>query len=118
MSYYNPKMKDANYHYRYIGEKDNGETKKIRIALSKRSLIDDPFIPVMKIVGEIGIEDMLKKHLTETECKEIITISVSKTVRPLVVSLIDTWFGGISPFRTMNVEMKSQRISELLERIG
>ncbi len=60
---------------------------------------------------------MLKKHLTETESKEIIAIAVSKIVRFLPVSSIDTWFDGTSLSRTMNVDLKSQRISDLLDRI-
>ena len=61
---------------------------------------------------------MLKKHLTETESKEIIAIAASNNVRPLHLTSIDTWFGGTSLSRTMDVDMKSQPISDLLDRIG
>ena len=80
--YYNPKIRNTSYHYRYIGRKDHGETRKIRSVLPRRSLIHGPFIPIMNIVRDIGIEEMLKRHLTETESKEIIAIAVSKIVRP------------------------------------
>ena len=116
--YYNSKIRNTSYHYRYVGRKDNGEIKKIRSVLPMRSLIHGPFIPIMKIVGEMGIEEMLEKHLTETESKEIIAIAVSKIVRPLPLSSIDAWFSGTSLSRTLSVDLKSQRISELLDRIG
>ena len=116
--YYNPRIRNTSYHYRYVGRKDNGETRKIRSALPRRSLIHGTFIPIMKIVNDMGIVDMLKKHLTETESKEIIAIAVSKIVRPLPLASIDTWFEGTSLSRTMNVDLKSQRISDLLDRIG
>ena len=116
--YYNPKIRNTSYHYRYVGRKDNGEIKKIRSVLPRRSLIHGPFIPIMKIVKEMGIEEMLEKHLTETESKEIIAIAVSKIVRPLPLSSIDAWFSGTSLSRTLSVDLKSQRISELLDRIG
>ena len=77
-----------------------------------------PYTAIMKIVNDIGIVDMLKKHLTETESMEIIAIAVSKIVRPLPLSSIDIWFEGTSLSRTMNADLKSQRISELLDRIG
>lgn len=66
-----------------------------------------PSSPMIKIVGYIGIEDMLDKHLSETESGEIIVIAVSKIVRLLPVSSIDTWLEGTSLSRTMDVELKS-----------
>jgi transposase len=116
--YYNPGIRNTSYHYRYVGRKDNGETRKIRSALPRRSLIHGPFIPIMKIVNDMGIVDMLEKHLTETESREIIAIAVSKIIRPLPLASIDTWFDGTSLSRTMNADLKSQRISDLLDRIG
>jgi transposase len=116
--YYNPKIKNTSYHYRYVGSKDNGGIRKIRSALPIRSLIHGPFIPIMKIVNDIGIVDMLERHLTDMESREIIAIAVSKIVRPLPLASVGTWFEGTSLSRTMDVDLKSQRISDLLDRIG
>jgi transposase len=116
--YYNPRIKNTSYHYKYIGKKENGETKKVRSVLPRRSLIHGPFIPLVGIINALGIEEMLKKHLTEEESREIIALAVSKIVRPLPISSIETWFDGTSLSRTMNVDLRSQRISELLDRIG
>ncbi|MCL4356968.1 MAG: transposase [Candidatus Thermoplasmatota archaeon] len=116
--YYNPKIKNTSYHYRYVGRKDDGGIRKIGSVLPRRSLIHGPFIPIMKIVNDLGIVDMLMKHLTESESREIISIAVSKIIRPLPLASIDTWFDGTSLSRTMNADLKSKRISDLLERIG
>ena len=35
----------------------------------------------------MGIEEMLEKHITEMESREIIAIAVSKIVRPLSLSM-------------------------------
>jgi hypothetical protein len=72
----------------------------------------------MKIVENLGIEDMLKKYLTDTEAKELIAIAISKIIRPLHISSINTWFEGTSLSVNMNINLKSQRVSELLEKIG
>ncbi len=61
---------------------------------------------------------MLKKHLTDMESRVIIAIAVSKIVRPLPLASIGTWFDGTSLYRTMGVDLKSQRILELLDRMG
>jgi hypothetical protein len=60
VSYYNPKIRNTSYHYRYVGKKDSVETRKIRIILPRRSPIHYPFVPIMKIVGDTGIYDILK----------------------------------------------------------
>ena len=73
---------------------------------------------MMKIVNDLGIADMLKKYLTESESGEIIAIAVSKIVRPLLLATIDTGFEGTSLSRTIDADLKSHRISDLLDRIG
>ena len=116
--YYNPRIKNTSYHYRYIGRKENGQTRRIRSVLPRRSLIHGPFIPLLAMINALGIEDMLKKHLTEEESRMIIALAISKIVRPLPISSIETWFEGTSLSRTMNVDLRSKRISELLDMIG
>ena len=43
--YYNPRIRNTSYHYRYVGRKDHGEIRKIRSSLPIRSLVRGPFIP-------------------------------------------------------------------------
>ena len=107
MPYYNPRIKNTSYHYRYVGKKDGSEIRKVRSILSRRSLIRGQFIPLLSVINVTGIEDMLKKHLTEKEAMEIIAIAISKIVRPLPVSSLDTWFEGTSLSRSMNVNLES-----------
>jgi hypothetical protein len=114
--YYNSKIQNTSYHYIYLGKKNNEEIKKVRSILPRRSLIHGPFIPLMKIVDALGIDDILKKHLTVSETDQVIAIAVSKIVRPLPLSSIETWIEGTSI--SMDVGLKSQRISELMDRIG
>ena len=40
--YYDKSLNNTKYHYRYVGKEINGETKKIRSILLKRSLIYGP----------------------------------------------------------------------------
>jgi hypothetical protein len=102
--YYNPRIMNTSYHYRYIGKKEWGDTKKVRIVLLRVGLVHGPFIPLMEIVNAIGNEEMLKKHLTENEAMQIVAMAISKVARPLPVSSLETWFNGISLSRSMNVK--------------
>ena len=54
--YYNPRIKNTSYHYRYVGKKENDETRKARSILPRRSLIHRPFIPIMGIVNDLALK--------------------------------------------------------------
>ena len=116
--YYNPRIRNFRYHYRYLVKKDIGGERKIRSIHPQRSLILSPFVPILKIVGCTGIYDIVKKYLTDKESKEIIAFAESKIVRPLPISSIDTWFWDTSLSQAMNIYMKSQMISALFDMIG
>ncbi|MCL4480523.1 MAG: hypothetical protein M1113_03440 [Candidatus Thermoplasmatota archaeon] len=119
MPYYNPRIKNTSYHYRYTGKKEGGETNKVRSVLPRRSLVHGPFIPLTGIVNAIGIEEMLKKHLTENEAVQIVAMAISKVARPLPVSSLETGFEDTSLSRSMNVKnLESRRISDLLDKIS
>ena len=64
--------RNTRYHYRYVGRKDNGGIRKIRSVLPRKSLIQDPFISIRNVVKEMGFEEMLKKHFTETEYRLVL----------------------------------------------
>ncbi|MGC8645293.1 MAG: hypothetical protein ACP5UO_03375, partial [Thermoplasmata archaeon] len=88
--YYDKGIRNTKYHYRYIGTEINGEIKKIRSILPRRSLIYGPFIPLLRITESIGIKEMLKAYLTEDECNRVIALAISKIVRPLPQNSIST----------------------------
>ena len=60
-SYYNSRIKNTSYRYRYVGKKEGGETRRIRSTLPRRSPIHGPFIPLLGISKSLGIEELLKK---------------------------------------------------------
>ena len=43
---------------------------------------------------------------------------MSRIVHPLPLISIDKWLDGTSLSRTMDVDLKSQRISDLFDRVG
>ncbi|MCL4345180.1 MAG: hypothetical protein M1496_02310 [Candidatus Thermoplasmatota archaeon] len=64
----------------------------------------------MDIVNAFGIEEIHKKNLTENESMQTISMAVSKVVRPLPASSLETWFDGTSLSRSMNINLESQLI--------
>ncbi len=116
--YYDKSLKNTKYHYRYVGKEINGETKKIRSILPKRSLIYGPFIPLMKITESMGLKDMLKTYLTEDESNRVMALALSKIVRPLPQNSIQSWYEGTYMSTVIPANLSSQRNSELMEKIG
>ena len=116
--YYDRTLKNTKYHYKYVGREVNGEARKIRSVLPRRSLICGPFIPIMRIVRDLGIEDILKLHLTEPETWHILALAISKVVRPLPQASISTWYEGTHLSVLMPASLTSQRNSDLMEKIG
>ena len=116
--YYDPVIRNTKYHYKYTGKEDKGEVKKVRSVLPRRSLIYGPFIPIMDIVKQLNIQDMLKSYLTDGESQKIMALAISKVVRPLPMSSIPTWYEGTYLSTVYPVNLDSQRNSELMEKIG
>jgi transposase len=116
--YYDSKTKNTKYHYRYAGKETGGEVKKVRSLLPRRSLIYGPFIPLLSMVREIGMLEMLQEHLSREDAQKILAIAISKVVRPLPMRSIETWYDGTYLSTLFPVNLHSQRISELMQRIG
>ncbi len=87
--YYDPKIRNAKYHYRYAGKDLDGEVRKVRSVLPMRSLIYGPLIPILSIIESIGIKDMLEHHLTDEEAGKVLTLAISRVVRPLSMSSVN-----------------------------
>ena len=100
--YYNSRIKNTSNRYSYVGNKENG---KIRITLPRRSLIHGPFIPLLGIVREASLEELLSKQL--------LAMTISKIVRPLLLSSLETWreefFSFSSRFSVRILSMKRSR---------
>ena len=116
--YYDPSTKNTKYHYKYAGKEIGEEVKKVRSTLPKRSLIYGPFIPLLKIVAELGLQEMLQAHLTPQETNRIIALSMCKIVRPLPMTSIQTWYEGTYLSELLPANLSSQRNSELMHKIG
>ena len=53
----------------------------------------------MGLINALGIEEeLLKKHITEKEAMQI--MAISKVMRPIPASLLESWFNDTSQFLT------------------
>ncbi len=116
--YYDPAIKNTKYHYKYAGRETGGEVKRVRSVLPGRSLVYGHFIPVSSVVESLGMKDILNRHLTGEETNKVLALAISKVVRPLPISSISTWYGGTYLTVAMPANLRSQRVSDLLEKIG
>ena len=116
--YYDRTLKNTKYHYKYVGKEVDGVPRRVRSDLPRRSLVSGPFIPIMRVVSDMRIEDILKLHLTEPEARHELALVISKVVRPLPQASISTWYEGTHLSVLMPANLPSQRNSDLMEKIG
>lgn len=116
--YYDPIIKNTKYRYRYIGKYVDGKVTTVRSVLPRASIVYGPFIPMLDIVKECGIKRLLDKYLTEDESNAILSLAIAKVVRPLPLRSIGSWYEGTYLSKAFPADMSSQRVSELLDKIG
>ena len=116
--YYDPSTKNTKYHYKYVGKDVDGKVSRVRSILPRESIIYGPFIPMMDIVSAYSLDEMLMKYVTESECNAILSLSIAKVVRPLPIRSTGSWYEGTYLSKVLPADLSSQRISELLEKIG
>ena len=116
--YFDRTLKNTKYHYKYVGKEVDGVPRMVRGDLPRRSLVSGPFVPIMRVVSDMGIEDILKLHLTEPEARHVLALARSKVVRPLPQLSISTWYEGTHLSVLMPANLTSRRNSDLMEKIG
>ncbi|MGC8563034.1 MAG: hypothetical protein ACP5NO_07595 [Thermoplasmata archaeon] len=116
--YYDPVIRNTKYRYRYIGKYVDGKVTMVRSVLPRASIVYGPFIPMLDIVKECGMKRLLDKYLTEDESNAVLSLAIAKVVRPLPLRSIGSWYEGTYLSKAFPADMSSQKISQLLDKIG
>lgn len=131
MPYYDKEKKQIRHHSKYLGKNMNGKPVKIRevmntdkgsLLLPSRSMISYGYgelLPILKVIKDLHIDKYLGDILNEQQRNMVLTMSISRVVRPTAMHLLKTWYEGsflscIYP----ELPISSQNISDLLEKIG
>jgi transposase len=129
--YYDKEKKQIRHHSRYLGKNMNGKPVKIRevmntdtgsFLLPSRSMTSYGYgelLPVLKIIKDLHIDRYLGDVLNEQQRNMVLTMSISRMVRPTALHTLKTWYeGSFLSSLYPELPLSSQNISDLLEKTG
>ncbi len=92
--YWDSEKKKIRYHSRYRGvQKENG-IEKVRTHLPGNIFVYGPFIPVLRIMRETGIEGILDSLFRKEDRNVILVLAAARAIRSLPMDLMHTWYDG------------------------
>jgi transposase len=115
-TYYDPKTKTIKQKSHYLGKTQNNQTTKHQ--LPKNIYNHGELIPLQNITKQLQIEQTLNKHLPKEKTQTLLTLSYNKILRPLPLYQTQTWYQTTDLKNQWNLNINSQRISDLLTEIG
>ncbi len=117
--YYDPKTKNTKQRSKYLGKKVGDKTIKVREKKPKDVLNYGELLPLIKILDSYKIEEFLKSELDLSRARQIIVLSVCKTLSSLSLSDTQIWYeSSYLNNEYGKLALSSQTISRLLSDIG
>ncbi len=123
------KKKQIRHKSKYLGKNISGKPVKVREELKhnpdllinstpRLSFNYGELLPLLSIINDLQIDPHLDKLVDEMEKDMLITLSISRIVRPTAMHNIKTWHEGSAlSLEYPQLPVKSQNISELLKKI-
>ena len=115
---YDSKAKNTAYKYRYLGKDINGKIGRVRITLPGRGYIYGSFLLLVKIMDSLHMGEILSSITGKKRSAEIITLAMSKILRPLPMKSNPAWSEGTHLPNLLGVNLNSSGKSRLLDGIG
>lgn len=117
--YYDPETKIIRQKSRYLGKNKDGKPIKVRTKLPKKSYSYGEFIPLLNIIKELKVEEILHRYLPEKDVKTVLTLAQSRVAKPLTLYHISSWNEGTILSKLYGqLPLSSQSLSILLNKIG
>jgi len=117
--YYDPETKRNRQHSRYLGKLVEGEPVRVRSSLPRSTCSYGEFIPLLNVLREQRIEEILAVHMPEKDAGALVILALNHVVRPLALYHIQSWYEGSILSRIYPGALLSSRsLSKLLSRIG
>lgn len=119
--YYDKTTKRTRQHSKYLGKAVDGKPVKVRdtSGTPRAALSYGEFLPVLAASETYRLEENLQKYLTPNQAKTVLLLAYNRTVRPLALSHIESWYHGtIFSRKYPDIPLSSQTLSNLLAAIG
>jgi len=129
--YYDKEKKQIRHRSKYLGRNINGQPVRMREAShevkkqvkgvmeAKQAYNYGNLLPALQVIDECHMDQYLNSLLSSEEVSVVLALSINRVVRPVAMHSIRTWYDGTTLYLdNPHLPLASQRISELLQKIG
>lgn len=119
--YYDPVTQNSRQKSRYLGKNVEGVPVKVRGAAytPKKILSYGEFLPLKKIIGTLGIDQILSTLFPKPQDSLLLTLAMNYVVRPRAFMHVQNWYEGtILSEDYPDLPLSSQNLSKILSGIG
>jgi len=117
--YYDPKTKTIRQKSKYIGAYENGKIKPKRNKIPRCVYDFGEFMPIMKIIDDLKIREILASHLSEKQTNILLTLAINRIVNPVSAHNIRSWYEGTYLWKVFgDLPISSQNLSDFMAKIG
>ncbi len=123
--YYDSETKTVKQKSKYLGKNVTGKPLKVRsqtspfISIPKKVLSYGEYLPLLKIIDNLELEQLLSVVLPKEHIWPVLTIAMNYIIKPLASSHIQSWYEGtILSEMHPDLPLSSQSISKLFNQIG
>ncbi len=130
--YYDKEKKQIRHKSKYLGRNIDGQLVRMRSAPAEvkaktkkklapaRSSFDyGSIFTLQKIMEELSIDRYLQELLSPSDAAMVQALALNRIIRPMAMNKVEAWYEGTSlALESLHVNLSSQRVSELLGRLG
>ena len=130
--YYDKEKKQIRHKSKYLGRNVDGQPVRMRAApdeikektKKKSAAIQSSFdygsiFLLQSIMEELNLDRYLGKLLPSSEASMVRALAFNRIIRPTAMKNVDSWYEGTSlALESPKINLTSQRVSELLGRLG
>ena len=118
--YYDKKTKQIRQKSKYLGKLVDGEIKRINMSLPVNAFDYGDIVPLINIIEELTINNILKELLPENKSNLLLTIAINRLVNPVSMDNIKTWYERtyLHELYGNKLPLSSSSLSTFLEKLG
>lgn len=116
---YDPAIKRSRQKVKYLGKNIGGRPARVRTCKPYRALNYGELLPALHVLEELGLKKMLDDLLVENDSRVLEVMALNRVLRPVPSMILESWYESSYLCKMYpDLKIKSQSISDLLERTG
>jgi len=118
--YYDRKTKQIKQKSKYLGKLVDGEIKRVNMSLPVNVFDYGDIIPLVYIVEDLTINNILKELLPEDKTNLLLTIAMNRIINPVSMDNIKIWYERtyLHEMYGNDLPLSSSSLSAFLEKLG